>query len=141
MSMFQYRARMASVAVAMFFLAGAAWGGEPPSTNRIVAAGDTPVTSGKIIPDFKDADLFLFAQAVGQTSGRTIVVGPGVCAVVSARWETPLTGQQFYEEFVSITRTLGFVIVEQGSVTTITLDENSRKDSQPRCRRYPDTRT
>ena len=141
MRMLQDRTRMATVAVAMA-LACVAWGQEPSSTNRFVTEGDPPITPkapSKIAPHFMDVDFSSIAQAVGHSSGRTLVVGPGVCALVSASWETELTGEQFYQAFVSIARTLGFVVVEQGSVTTITLDDNARKDSPPRCRRYPET--
>lgn len=138
--MLEDRARMATVAVAMA-LACVAWGQEPSSTNRFVTEGDTPITPkvpSKIAPHFMDVDFSTIAQAVGHSSGRALVVSPGVCALVSASWETELTGEQFYQAFVSIARTLGFVVVEQGSVTTITLDDNARNDSPPRCRQYPE---
>lgn len=74
------------------------------------------------------------AQVVGQLSGRTLVVGPGVCALVNASWDTELTGEQFYQEFVAIAHALGFIVVEQGSVTTITLG-SAHKDSST-CGKY-----
>jgi type II secretory pathway component GspD/PulD (secretin) len=141
MKMFQDRTRMATVAVAMA-LTCVARGQEPSPTNRFVAEGDAPITPkppSKITPNYIDVEFSTIAQAVGHSSGRTLVIGPGVCALVSASWETELTGEQFYQAFVSIARTLGFVVVEQGSVTKITLDDNARKDSSPRCRQYPET--
>ena len=120
--MFQFRSRMTTTVLAMA-LACVAWGKEPASS------------SAHLRPSFRDADFSSIAQAVGDSTGRTVVVGSGVCAFVSAVWETAITEEQFYQEFVSIARTLGFTVVEQGSVTTITLDANAPKD--PSCRRYP----
>ena len=73
-------------------------------------------------------------EVVGQVSGRTLVVGPGVCALVSASWQTELTGEQFYQEFVSIAHALGFIVTEQGSVTTITL--GSAHNDSSTCGKY-----
>jgi hypothetical protein len=135
--MFEYGTKVATAAVAMA-LACVAWGQEPSSRNRIIATDDTPPAArvpSKVAPNFKDANFSSIAQAVSQLSGRTLVLGPGVCAVVSAAWETELTGEQFYQEFVSIAHALGFVVVEQGFVTTITLG-NAHKDSST-CSKYP----
>jgi type II secretory pathway component GspD/PulD (secretin) len=133
--------RMATVAIAVA-LTCVAWGEapEPSPTNRFVAAGDASAPApqrSKITPDFRDVDFSVIAEAVGQSIGRSIVIGPGVCASVSAAWETELTAVEFYQAFVSIARTLGFTVVEQGSVTTVTLDESARKGSPQSCRRYP----
>ena len=128
--MFRYGTKVATAAVAMA-LACVAWGQEPSSRNRIISSDDIPPaarTPSKVAPDFRDVPISSIAQVVGQLSGRTLVLGSGVCAVVSAAWETELTGEQFYEEFVSIAHALGFIVVEQGSVTTITLG-NDHKDS------------
>lgn len=125
--MFEYGTKVATAAVAMA-LACVAWGQEPASRNRIIATDDTPPAArapSKVAPDFRNANFSSFAQAVGQVSGRTLVLGPGVCGVVSVSWETELTGEQFYQEFVSIAHALGFIVVEQGSVTTITLGPSS----------------
>jgi hypothetical protein len=128
--MFRYGTKVATAAVAMA-LACVAWGQEPSSRNRIIATDDTPPAArvpSKVAPDLRDVDFSSFARVVGQLSDRTLVLGPGVCALVSAAWETELTGEQFYQEFVSIAHALGFIVVEQGSVTTITLG-NDHKDS------------
>lgn len=135
--MFEYGTRVATAAVAMA-LACVAWGQEPSSRNRIIAADDIPPgprMPAKVAPDFRDVDFSSFARVVGQLSGRTLVLGPGVCALVSAAWETELTGEQLYQEFVSIAHALGFIVVEQGSVTTISLGD-ARKDSST-CGEYP----
>lgn len=134
--MFEYGKKVATAAVAMA-LACIAWGQEPSPRNRIVATDDTPPAArmpSKFAPDFRDADFSSIAQVVGQSSGRTLVVSHGVCALISASWATELTGEQFYQEFVSIAHALGFVVVEQGSVTTITLGD-AHKDSST-CGKY-----
>ena len=136
--MFEDRTKVATAAIAMA-LAGVAWGQEP--TNRFNVP-DTPPSArmpSKIAPDFHDVDYAQIAKVVSQMSGRTLVLGPGVCALVSASWETALTGQQFYQAFVSISQALGFVVVEEGSVTTITLTD-ARKGSST-CGRYPNLGT
>jgi type II secretory pathway component GspD/PulD (secretin) len=139
--MLRDRTRIATVAIASA-LACVAWGQEPTSTNRLETAADAPITAKvpPILAYFIDADFLTVAEAVSHSSGRTLVVGPGVCALVTARWETALTGEQFYQAFVSIARTLGFMVVEQGSFTKIALDDNAREDPSPRCRRYPETK-
>lgn len=133
--MFEYGTKVATAAVAMA-LACIAWGQEPSSRNRIIATDDTPPARmpSKFAPNFKDVDFSSVARVVGQVSGRTLVVGPGVCALVSVSWETELTGEQFYQEFVAIAHALGFIVVEQGSVTTIT-PGRAHKDSST-CGKY-----
>jgi hypothetical protein len=134
--MFKYGTKVATAAVAMA-LACIAWGQEPSSRNRIIATEDTPPAArmpSKVAPDFRDVPFSALAQVVGQVSGRTLVVGPGVCALVNASWQTELTGEQFYQEFVSIAHALGFIVVEQGSVTTITL-ASAHNDSST-CGKY-----
>ena len=135
--MVEYGTRVATAAVAMA-LACVAWGQEPSSRNRIIATDDIPPGArmpSKVAPDFRNVDFSAIARVVGQLSGRTFVLGPGVCAVVSAAWETELTGEQLYQEFVSIAHALGFIVVEHGSVTTISLG-NTHKDSST-CGEYP----
>jgi len=132
--MFEYGKKVATASVAMT-LSCLAWGQEPSASNRIIAADHTPPAErmpSKVAPDFRDADFASVAQAVGHFSGRSLVLGPGVCAIISASWGTELTGEQFYQEFVSIAHALGFIVVEQGSVTTIT---KAHKDSAT-CREY-----
>jgi hypothetical protein len=133
---------MATVAIAAA-LTSVAWGGEAPEpspTNRFVAPGDARAPAPqpyKIAPDFRDVSFSVFAEAVGQTIGRSIVIGPGVCGSVTVAWETELTAEEFYQAFVSIARTMGFTVVEQGSATTVTLDDSARKGSPESCRNYP----
>ena len=134
--MFEYGTKVATVAVAMAVTCIAS-GQESSSRNRIIATDDTSPAArmfSKVAPDFRDVDFSSIAQVVGQLSGRTLVVGHGVCALISASWETELTGEQFYQEFVSIAHALGLIVVEQGSVTTITL-ANAHEDSST-CRKY-----
>ncbi|WP_129642469.1 hypothetical protein [Peristeroidobacter agariperforans] len=133
--MSKYGTKVATAAVAMT-LACMAWGQEPSPTNRFIAPDGTAPPArrpSKVAPDFRDVDFSSMAQVVAQLSGRTLVVGQGVCALVTASWQTELTGEQFYQEFVSIAHALGFIVVEQGAVTTIALDARKKSSS---CEKY-----
>lgn len=135
--MVEYGRAVATAAVAMA-LACVAWGQEPSSGNRFITTDDIPPgprTPAKVAPDFRNVAFSAIAQVVGELSGRTLVLGPGVCAVISAAWETELTGEQLYQEFVSISHALGFIVTEQGSVTTISLGK-AHKDASS-CGEYP----
>jgi type II secretory pathway component GspD/PulD (secretin) len=119
--MFEQGTKAAIAAVAMV-LACSAWGQAQPPKNRMLTPGDTrPRMPAKVTPNFRDISFSKFADAVSQISGRTLVIGRGVCASISLAATTELTGEQFYQEFVSISHALGFIVVEEGSVTTISL--------------------
>jgi hypothetical protein len=74
---------------------------------------------------------------VGELNSRTFELEPGVCALVTANWEKPLSAQQFYSAFVEIAQQLGYVVLEDGLVTKIQLTPDTPKDPPPPCRRYP----
>src|SRR5262245_58679080 len=135
-SMVPYGTRIAAVAIAVAFTC-VAWGEapEPPPTNRFVASDDASAPARQpstFAPAFWDANFAVFAEFVGQSSGRSIVLGPGVCGVVTVAWENEVTAEELYQAFVSIVRTMGFTVVEQGSVTTLTLEGSDQS-----CRNYP----
>jgi type II secretory pathway component GspD/PulD (secretin) len=94
-------------------------------------------TTVKHRPTFVDADFAEIAKMLGGLTGRQFVLEPGVCALVTASWDTPLSEQEFYQAFLAIARALGFVVVEQGFSTTIKLDETSPRDPEAPCPRYP----
>jgi type II secretory pathway component GspD/PulD (secretin) len=93
-------------------------------------------TTVKHRPTFVDADFAEIAKSLGDLTGRKFVLDPGVCALVTASWDTALTTDQFYQEFLSIARELGFVVVEQGFSTTIKLDEKVPRDEERTCPHY-----
>ncbi|MGH8186959.1 MAG: hypothetical protein ACREUC_10375, partial [Steroidobacteraceae bacterium] len=94
-------------------------------------------TTVKHRPTFVDADFAEIARTLGELTGRKFVLDSGVCALVTASWDTPLSEEEFYQAFLSIARALGFVVVEQGFSTTIKLDPTISRDPEAACPRYP----
>jgi type II secretory pathway component GspD/PulD (secretin) len=111
----------------------------------VVAGGASSQEFGRIRttvkhrPTFVDADFAAIANTLGGLTGRKFVLDPGVCALVTASWDEPLTEQEFYQAFLAIARALGFVVVEQGFSTMIKLDEKASRDPEAGCPRYPPT--
>ena len=105
-----------------------------PSRSAQVSKLQTTV---KHRPTFVDADLGQIAKYVGELNSRTFELEPGVCALVTANWDKPLSAQQFYSAFLDIAQQLGYVVVEDGLVTKIQLAPDTPKDPTPPCRRYP----
>jgi type II secretory pathway component GspD/PulD (secretin) len=94
-------------------------------------------TSVKHRPAFVDADFGQIAASLSDLTSRTFELEPGVCAQVTANWDTPLSTEEFYQAFLGIARALGYVVAEQGLVTKISLAPDTPKDPLPACRRYP----
>jgi type II secretory pathway component GspD/PulD (secretin) len=94
-------------------------------------------TTVKHRPAFVDADFGQIAASLGQLTSRTFELEPGVCALVTVNWDEPLSTREFYEAFLDIARTLGYVVSEQGLVTKISLPPETPRDPRPACRRYP----
>ena len=94
-------------------------------------------TTVKHRPTFVEADFAHVAKYVGELNSRTIELEPGVCALVTANWDKPLSAQEFYRAFVAIAQQLGYVVLEDGLVTKIQLAPETPKDPTPPCRRYP----
>jgi type II secretory pathway component GspD/PulD (secretin) len=94
-------------------------------------------TTVKHRPTFVDADFAEIARTLNELTGRKFILEPGVCALVTASWDTPLTQEEFYQAFLSIARAIGFVVVEEGFSTTIKLDDAVPRDPEAACPRYP----
>lgn len=94
-------------------------------------------TSVKHRPTFVDADFGEIAASLGQLTSRTFELEPGVCALVTANWDKPLSTEEFYQAFIGIARKLGYEVAEEGLVTKISLAADTPKDPRPACRRYP----
>ena len=94
-------------------------------------------TTVKHRPTFVEADFGDIAKYVGELNSRTFELEPGVCALVTANWDKPLSAQQFYHAFLDIAQQLGYVVVEDGLVTKIQLAPDTPKEPTPPCRRYP----
>lgn len=88
-------------------------------------------------PTFVDADFAQIARSLTDLTSRTFELEPGVCALVTASWDKPLSTEQFYQAFLDIARSLGYVVSEEGLVTKISLPPDVPQDPKPACRRYP----
>jgi type II secretory pathway component GspD/PulD (secretin) len=88
-------------------------------------------------PTFVDADFGQIAKSLGDLTSRTFELEPGVCAMATANWDKPMTTPEFYQAFLEIARSLGYVVTEEGLVTKISLAPDTPKDPLPGCRRYP----
>ena len=78
-------------------------------------------TTVKHRPTFVDADFGKIAKYVGELNSRTFELEPGVCALVTANWDKPLSAQQFYSRVPRDRAQLGYVVLEEGLVTKIQL--------------------
>ena len=94
-------------------------------------------TTVKHRPTFVDADFGQIAKYVGELTSRTFELEPGVCALVTAKWDKPISSEEFYRAFLEIAQALGYVVAEDGLVTRIQLAPETPKDPTPPCRRYP----
>jgi type II secretory pathway component GspD/PulD (secretin) len=94
-------------------------------------------TSVKHRPTFVEADFAQIAASLGDLTSRTFELEPGVCALVTASWDKPLSTEELYQEFLDIARKLGYWVSEEGLVTKISLAPDTPKDPRPACRRYP----
>lgn len=94
-------------------------------------------SSVKHRPAFVDADFAQIAAKLTDLTSRTFELEPGVCALVTANWDKPLSTEEFYQAFLQIARALGYVVAEEGMVTKISLEPDTPKDPTPPCRRYP----
>ncbi len=88
-------------------------------------------------PTFVDADFGKIATYLGGLTSRTFELEPGVCALVTARWDTPQSPEELYRGVLEIARAMGYVVVEEGVVTKIQLEADTPRDPRPPCRRYP----
>ena len=55
-------------------------------------------------PTFIDADFGQIATYLGELTSRTFELEPGVCALVTASWDKPLSSEELYRAFLDIAR-------------------------------------
>jgi general secretion pathway protein D len=72
------------------------------------------LTPNLITPNFKDADISQVAAAVALATHRTISVDPRVRAQLNMLSSTPMTPEAFYQSFLDILRTRGFIAMAVG---------------------------
>jgi len=73
-----------------------------PNPNRITPIG------------FKDADLGQIAEAVAMATHKTFIIDPRVRGRVTMVSSKPMTAEAFYQAFLDILRTRGFVAIPVG---------------------------
>jgi len=75
--------------------------------------------SGRITPNFKDADLGQITEAVAAATGKNFIVDPRVRAQVTMISSTPMSPGAFYEAYLAILQVHGFIAVPAGDVIKI----------------------
>jgi general secretion pathway protein D len=83
--------------------------------------------SGRITPNFKDADITQITEAVAAATGKNFIVDPRVRAQVTMISSTPMSPAAFYEAYLAILQVHGFIAVPSGEVTKILPDANARQ--------------
>ena len=83
--------------------------------------------SGRITPNFKDADLGQITEAVAAATGKNFIVDPRVRAQVTMISSTPMSPGAFYEAYLAILQVHGFIAVPAGDVIKILPDANARQ--------------
>ncbi|HUI62541.1 MAG TPA: secretin N-terminal domain-containing protein, partial [Steroidobacteraceae bacterium] len=83
--------------------------------------------TGRITPNFKDADITQITEAVGAATGKTFIIDPRVRAQVTMLSSTPMTPAAFYAAFLAILQVHGFIAVPAGDIIKILPDANARQ--------------
>jgi general secretion pathway protein D len=83
--------------------------------------------SGRITPNFKDADITQITEAVAAATGKNFIVDPRVRAQVTMISSTPMTPGAFYEAYLAILQVHGFIAVQSGQIIKILPDANARQ--------------
>ena len=80
----------------------------------------------QIMPNYRDADLRQIVEAVGEVTGRNILVDPRVTGQVTFLSHSPMSPEAFYEAFLATLAVHGFVAFEAGEFIKILPDANAR---------------
>jgi general secretion pathway protein D len=83
--------------------------------------------SGRITPNFKDADITQITEAVAAATGKNFIVDPRVRAQVTMISSTPMSPAAFYEAYLAILQVHGFIAVTAGDIIKILPDANARQ--------------
>src|SRR5579862_9699067 len=93
----------------------------------VLASVASAQQTGRITPNFKDADITQITEAVGAATGKTFIIDPRVRAQVTMLSSTPMTPQAFYEAYLAILQVHGFIAVQSGDVVKVLPDANARQ--------------
>ncbi len=85
----------------------------------------------KVTLNFAGADLEAVIRAMGEITGRTMLVDPRVKGTINVVTPGPVTRAQAYEIFLGSLRLLGFTAVEAQGVTTILPEVDARLHAIP----------
>src|SRR5581483_8197203 len=83
--------------------------------------------TGRITPNFKDADITQITEAVSAATGKTFIIDPRVRAQVTMLSSTPMSPEAFYQTFLSILAVYNFIAIPDGPVVKILPDANARQ--------------
>jgi general secretion pathway protein D len=87
----------------------------------------TAQQSGRITPNFKDADITQITEAVAAATGKNFIIDPRVRAQVTMISSTPMSPAAFYEAYLAILQVHGFIAVQSGEIIKILPDANARQ--------------
>jgi general secretion pathway protein D len=92
-----------------------------------VASIASAQNSGRITPNFKDADITQITEAVAAATGKNFIIDPRVRAQVTMISSTPMSPAAFYEAYLAILQVHGFIAVPAGDVIKVLPDANARQ--------------
>ncbi|MBK6742778.1 MAG: type II secretion system secretin GspD [Hydrogenophilales bacterium] len=78
-----------------------------------------PVGKGSVNLDFANADIIAVIQAIGQMTGRNIVVDPRVKGTLTLTTQRPVSKSVAYDLLLSALRLQGFAAVQSGGVVRV----------------------
>ena len=80
----------------------------------------------QIMPNFREADMRQVIEAVGEVTGRNLLVDPRVTGQVTFLSYTPMSAEAFYEAFLATLSVHGFIAVEADDIVRIVPDATAR---------------
>ena len=83
--------------------------------------------SGRITPNFKDADITQITEAVAAATGKNFIVDPRVRAHVKMISSIAHVPAAFYEAYLAILQVHGFIAVTAGDIIKVLPDANARQ--------------
>ena len=83
--------------------------------------------TGRITPNFKDADITQITEAVSAATGKNFIIDPRVRAQVTMLSSTPMSPAAFYQAYLAILQVHGFIAVQNGDIVKILPDANARQ--------------
>jgi general secretion pathway protein D len=100
------------------------------AASSVVAQAPPPAparSTASITPNFRDVPIEQLAEAVGQATGKSIIVAPNVRAQVSLINPRPMTPTELYYAFLSILQVHGFAAVPSGNLVKIVQETNAKQ--------------